>query len=89
MYLPDMRMKRDANPGAINLAWFRPITAGRYDLLCAELCGFAHYQMFGALHVLESDEYDGWEREASRMATIAHDPEDEDANWAWEWRATR
>jgi cytochrome c oxidase subunit 2 len=85
LFLPDMRMKRDMNPGAINKAWFKPITAGTYDILCAELCGYAHYRMLGELYVLEQDDFDAWEQEASRMALAAYDESDLEAQWAWTW----
>lgn len=86
LYIPDMRMKRDLNPGAINAAWFEPTKAGEYDILCAELCGYAHYQMFGKLDVLEEADYDAWEAEASKLATLAYDENDTEARWAWTWR---
>lgn len=82
-FLPDMRLKRDLNPGAINEAWFEAITTGTYDILCAELCGYAHYQMHGKLHVLPTDDFDAWEEEASRLALAGYDPEDTEAQWAW------
>lgn len=85
-FLPDMRMKRDVNPGAVNLAWFQPVIAGEYDILCAELCGYAHYQMHGKLQVLEEAVFDEWEQEASRMALAAYDETDSEAHWAWEWQ---
>jgi len=85
-FLPDMRMKRDANPGSVNLAWFQPVIAGDFDILCAELCGFAHYQMHGRLHVLEQDVFDTWEKEASLMGQAAYDKNDSEAHWAWEWQ---
>jgi len=85
-YVPDMRMKRDANPGAINEAWFRPITAGNFDILCAELCGFAHYQMGAKLHVLSPEDFPAWEQDASMIAVAAFDAEDTEAQWAWDWK---
>lgn len=86
-FLPDMRLKRDLNPGSVNLAWFRPIKAGDFDILCAELCGYAHYQMQGKLHVFEQDVFEMWEQEASRMALAGYDAEDTEAEWAWDWRS--
>ena len=85
-FLPDMRMKRDANPGAINQCWFEPIKPGDFDLLCAELCGIAHYQMHGKLHVLPEADYAEWEKEASHVATAAFDPADTEAGWAWDFK---
>jgi cytochrome c oxidase subunit 2 len=85
-FVPDMRFKRDANPGAINEAWFMPIKDGTFDILCAELCGYAHYQMHGLLRVLPPDEWDTWQQEASRQALAAYDEADTEAQWAWEWQ---
>lgn len=85
-YLPDMRLKRDLNPGAVNEAWFEALRPGRFDILCAELCGFAHYQMHGKLTVLTEDEFDAWEAEASRFALASYDENDAEAQWAWAWQ---
>ena len=86
LFIPDMRVKRDANPGAINEVWFQPVKAGSYQILCAELCGYAHYQMQGQLHVLPSAQYDEWQAEASRIALAAWDENDAEARWAWEFK---
>lgn len=86
LFLPEMRMKKDVNPGAINETWFKPITAGEFTILCAELCGYAHYQMHGKLTVLDTEDYNAWEEAASQLAAAAHDPEDAEAQWAWEWQ---
>jgi cytochrome c oxidase subunit 2 len=85
-FVPDMRIKRDANPGALNQAWFMPVQAGEYDILCAELCGFAHYEMHGKLHVLEGAAWDAWMAEASIQAAAAFDENDTEAHWAWDWQ---
>lgn len=85
LFLPEMRTKRDANPGAINEMWFKAIRSGEFTILCAELCGFAHYQMHGKLHVLEGDQFESWHEDASRLGIAAFDTEDEEAQWAWKW----
>ncbi len=86
LFLPEMRLKRDVNPGAINEAWFKPIKEGDFTILCAELCGFAHYQMYGKLVVLEQGQFNEWEAEASRLASTAFDADDTEAHWAWDWQ---
>jgi cytochrome c oxidase subunit 2 len=88
LFIPDMRIKRDANPGAINQVWFEaaPGKSGTYDILCAELCGYAHYQMHGTLTVVPPEAWDAWEQEASRIATATWDESDAEAQWAWDWR---
>jgi cytochrome c oxidase subunit 2 len=85
-FVPDMRVKRDANPGAINQLWFQPAIAGTYDILCAELCGYAHYQMHGTLRVLPPAEFAAWEKEAGAVAAAAFDSNDSEAQWAWDWK---
>lgn len=85
LFLPEMRMKKDVNPGDINALWFKPIKAGDFTILCAELCGYAHYMMHGKVTVLEQDVFDAWEEEASHMGNAAYDADDQEAQWAWEW----
>lgn len=87
LFLPDMRIKRDANPGAINRVWFTPAKTGTYDILCAELCGVAHYQMHGTLVVHdEKSDFPAWLEEAGRIAAYSYDEDDTEAQWAWEWK---
>ncbi|MCB9896874.1 MAG: hypothetical protein H6825_02595 [Planctomycetes bacterium] len=86
LFLPDMRLKRDANPGAINVAWFEAAKSGDFDILCAELCGYAHYQMHGKLHVLPEADFPAWEKDASALALAAYDANDTEARWAWDWK---
>jgi cytochrome c oxidase subunit 2 len=88
LFIPDMRIKRDANPGAINVVWFEAAQgkSGEYDILCAELCGYAHYQMHGTLTVVPPEAWDAWEQEACRIALATWDENDVEARWAWEFR---
>jgi cytochrome c oxidase subunit 2 len=85
-FVPDMRFKRDVNPGAVNEGWFEPIIAGEYAILCAELCGYAHYQMHGKIRVLEQDVFEQWEQDAAALALAVFDENDTEAHWAWEWQ---
>jgi len=55
-FLPQMRLKQDAVPGLTIPVWFDADTAGKYDLACAELCGWGHYKMRGNVTVHETDE---------------------------------
>jgi cytochrome c oxidase subunit 2 len=66
-FLPQMRIKQDAVPGLTIPVWFDSDTAGRYELACAELCGWGHYKMKGNVTVHASQaEYDDWMRNALR-----------------------
>ncbi|OFW27109.1 MAG: hypothetical protein A3H27_15705 [Acidobacteria bacterium RIFCSPLOWO2_02_FULL_59_13] len=62
-FLPFQRIKQDVVPGMTIEIWFVPNKVGTYEIACAELCGFGHYQMRGLLQVLPSDEFEQWLRE--------------------------
>ena len=59
-FLPNLRLKQDAVPGREIEAWFEAIKPGRYEIPCAELCGFGHSGMKGWLTVHSPDEYQKW-----------------------------
>jgi cytochrome c oxidase subunit 2 len=59
-YLPYHRIKQDAVPGMTIDLWFVPTREGEFDIACAELCGFGHYQMRGFLHVVSDGEFQNW-----------------------------
>ena len=60
-FLPQMRIKQDAVPGMTIPVLFDARKAGRYELLCAELCGWGHYKMRAQVTVHESQsEFDEW-----------------------------
>ena len=50
-FIPSMRVKQDVVPGMKQYIWFQPVKEGRYDIVCAELCGWGHYKMKGRLTV--------------------------------------
>jgi cytochrome c oxidase subunit 2 len=60
LFIPNLRFKQDAVPGRTILAWFEATKPGRYELPCAELCGFGHSGMKGWLHVHTAEEYGKW-----------------------------
>lgn len=66
-FLPQMRIKQDAVPGMTIPVLFDARKAGRYELLCAELCGWGHYKMRAEVTVHESrDEFDEWMTQSLR-----------------------
>ncbi|HZY31860.1 MAG TPA: cytochrome c oxidase subunit II [Candidatus Methylomirabilis sp.] len=62
-FLPNLRLKQDTLPGREIQAWFEATKPGRYELPCAELCGFGHSGMLGHLTVHTADNYDKWVKE--------------------------
>jgi cytochrome c oxidase subunit 2 len=59
-FIPNMRFKQDAVPGRVITAWFQATKTGKYELPCAELCGFGHSGMKGWLYVYTPEEYQKW-----------------------------
>ena len=62
-FLPNLRLKQDAVPGRTILVWFEAVKPGKYELPCAELCGFGHSGMKGWLYVHTPEEYKKWAEE--------------------------
>ncbi len=62
-FLPNLRFKQDAVPGREIVEWFEATKPGRYEIPCAELCGFGHSGMRGWLTVHTAEDYEKWVRE--------------------------
>jgi cytochrome c oxidase subunit II len=62
-FIPAARFKQDAVPGHDIPAWFKITKPGKYEIPCAELCGFGHSGMRGWLYVHPLDEYEAWARQ--------------------------
>jgi cytochrome c oxidase subunit 2 len=60
LYMPNLRFKQDAVPGREISAWFEANKPGKYEMPCAELCGFGHSGMRGWLFVHTPEEYAKW-----------------------------
>jgi cytochrome c oxidase subunit 2 len=59
-FIPTVRLKQDALPGRIIPGWFNAIKPGQYEIACAELCGFGHYNMRAFLNVHTPEDYKKW-----------------------------
>lgn len=87
LYLPNLRVKRDAVPGMVNGLWFQAERTGQFEFGCAQHCGPNHYKMRGVLTVLTREAWQQWLREFSEVAQRGFDPDDQAAHWAWPWRS--
>jgi cytochrome c oxidase subunit 2 len=58
--VPQFRVKMDLVPGLTSYLWFTPTRQGRFELLCEELCGMAHYTMRGYVIVDSVEDYKTW-----------------------------
>lgn len=62
-FLPNLRFKQDVVPGREINAWFQANKPGKYEIPCAELCGFGHSGMRGWLYALSPEDYQKWVHE--------------------------
>jgi cytochrome c oxidase subunit 2 len=70
-FLPQMRIKQDAVPGLTIPVWFDSDTAGQFELVCAELCGWGHYKMRGKVTVHETQQdFDRWMTESLKKQSL-------------------
>jgi cytochrome c oxidase subunit II len=70
-YVPEFRAKMDMVPGMVTYFWIRPVRTGTFDVLCAELCGAAHYQMRAKVIVEEESEYRAWLGQQKTFAELS------------------
>lgn len=59
-FVPEFRIKQDAVPGMRVPVWVEPTASGRFELVCAQLCGTGHYAMKGEVLVVSLQEYSEW-----------------------------
>jgi cytochrome c oxidase subunit 2 len=84
-FLPNTRRKVDAMPGRISRMWFELTKTGEYPIVCAEMCGTAHYKMGAKLTTYSPEDYESWLGQAQKLALQTNDPEDLDLYWGWKW----
>jgi cytochrome c oxidase subunit 2 len=59
-WVPEFRLKSDAVPGLTTKIRLTPDRVGRYQVVCAELCGLGHSAMRQNVRVVAPGEFDGW-----------------------------
>jgi cytochrome c oxidase subunit 2 len=69
-YVPQFRAKMDMVPGMVTFFWLTPTRTGTFDVICAELCGLAHYAMNGKVVVEEGADYQAWLDEQTTFADL-------------------
>jgi cytochrome c oxidase subunit 2 len=74
-FLPNMRVKQDAVPGMKIPVWFKAKEVGRYDIVCAELCGWGHYKMKGRITIESRRDYERWLKERYAEQSNVKSPE--------------
>ena len=67
-WVPSFRLKTDSVPGLTTHIRLTPSRLGRYDVVCAELCGLGHSTMRQYAHVIEPTAFDAWVAEQRKAA---------------------
>ena len=68
------RVKMDLVPGMQTYLWLTPTKTGRFEILCEEHCGMAHYTMRGAVVVAEPEDYRAWLDQQPTYAELTAKP---------------
>jgi cytochrome c oxidase subunit II len=67
-WVPQFRLKSDAVPGLTTRIRLTPNKAGRYEVVCAELCGIGHATMRQFVRVVPKTEFDSWISDQKKQA---------------------
>lgn len=59
-YVPPFRARMNMVPGMVTSFWFTPNKLGRYEVLCAQLCGVGHAGMRGYVVVEDAASFQKW-----------------------------
>jgi cytochrome c oxidase subunit 2 len=59
-FVPEFRIKQDVLPGSEIPLWIEPTRVGKYELACAQLCGFGHSLMRADVYVDTPEDYEKW-----------------------------
>ena len=67
-WVPEFRLKTDTVPGLTTRVRLTPDRFGRYDVVCAELCGIGHSTMRQSVHVVPPREFEDWITKRTKRA---------------------
>lgn len=67
-YVAEFRAKMDMVPGSVTYFWLTPTLAGKFDVLCFELCGIGHHAMRSSVVVENESDFQAW---LSKQPTFA------------------
>lgn len=59
-FVPPFRARMNIVPGQMSTFWFTPTVVGRYEAMCAQLCGIGHPNMRGYVVVENEAAFQAW-----------------------------
>jgi cytochrome c oxidase subunit 2 len=91
-FVPNFRARQNIVPGQISYFWFTPTVPGRYEAMCAQLCGVGHPAMRGFVVVESQAAFDAWLAKHPSFAKTQSPPPSPPTRW-WpagaRWRRKR
>ena len=73
-FAPPFRARMNMVPGMVTSFWFTPTQVGRFEVLCAQLCGMGHSNMRGYVVVDEPQKFAAWLKEQPTHAMALAPP---------------
>ncbi|MDR6536863.1 cytochrome c oxidase subunit II [Variovorax soli] len=73
-YVPPFRARMNMVPGQISTFWFTPTKAGRFEAMCAQLCGVGHPNMRAVVVVEDAAAYQAWLKDKETFAVTQRPP---------------
>jgi cytochrome c oxidase subunit 2 len=67
-FVPQFRARMNIVPGQVSSFWFTPTKAGRYEAMCAQLCGVGHPAMRGFVVVEDEAAFNAWMKTQTTFA---------------------
>jgi cytochrome c oxidase subunit II len=61
-FVPQFRARMNIVPGQVSSFWFTPTRAGRFEAMCAQLCGVGHPDMRGFVVIEDEAAFVSWQQ---------------------------
>jgi cytochrome c oxidase subunit 2 len=73
-FVPQFRARMNIVPGQVSSFWFTPTVKGRYEAMCAQLCGVGHPNMRGTVIVEDAASFQAWLKTQPTFAATRRAP---------------
>lgn len=73
-FVPNFRARMNIVPGQVSSFWFTPTVLGRFEAMCAQLCGVGHANMRGYVVVEEDAKFQTWLKAQPTLAAMLAPP---------------
>ena len=67
-FVPPLRARMNIVPGQVSSIWFTPTQPGRFEAMCAQLCGVGHPNMRGFVVVEDEASFQAWLKQQPTFA---------------------